>query len=98
MFCANAAWTVIAALAYNLLRWTGVLGLPAQTIGAARTLSRRGYPNARVTAAPRAATQAQRDRDRRANTLNTLNALTSPNITNIQTANTPATNPTVDPG
>ena len=26
-FFANAAWSVIAALAHNLLRWTGVLGL-----------------------------------------------------------------------
>jgi hypothetical protein len=26
-FAANAAWTVIAALAHNLLRWTGALGL-----------------------------------------------------------------------
>jgi len=40
-FCANAAWTVIAALAHNLLRWTSVLGLPGQTIRAARTLRRR---------------------------------------------------------
>jgi hypothetical protein len=40
-FTANAAWTVIAALAHNLLRWTTVLGLPGQTIRAARTLRRR---------------------------------------------------------
>jgi hypothetical protein len=40
-FMANAAWTVIAALAHNLLRWTSVLGLPGQTIRAARTLRRR---------------------------------------------------------
>jgi hypothetical protein len=40
-FFANAAWTVIAALAHNLLRWTSVLGLPGQTIRAARTLRRR---------------------------------------------------------
>jgi Transposase DDE domain group 1 len=40
-FNANAAWTVIAALAHNLLRWTGVLGLPASTVRAARTLRRR---------------------------------------------------------
>ncbi len=40
-FCANAAWTVIAALAHNLLRWTSLLGLPGQTIRAARTLRRR---------------------------------------------------------
>jgi hypothetical protein len=38
---ANAAWTVIAALAHNLLRWTSVIGLPGQTIRAARTLRRR---------------------------------------------------------
>ena len=40
-FCANAAWTVIAVLAHNLLRWTGVLGLPGTTMRAARTLRRR---------------------------------------------------------
>ena len=40
-FHANAAWTVIAALAHNLLRWTEVLGLPGRTIRAARTLRRR---------------------------------------------------------
>ena len=40
-FTANAAWTVIAALTHNLLRWTHVLGLPGQTIRAARTLRRR---------------------------------------------------------
>jgi len=40
-FNANAAWTVIAALAHNLLRWTHVLGLPGHTIRAARTLRRR---------------------------------------------------------
>jgi hypothetical protein len=40
-FTANAAWTVIACLAHNPLRWTGVLGLPGQTIRAARTLRRR---------------------------------------------------------
>jgi hypothetical protein len=27
-FLANAAWTVIAALAHNLLRWTTLIGLP----------------------------------------------------------------------
>jgi hypothetical protein len=32
---------VIAALAHNLLRWTAVLGLPGQTIRAARTVRRR---------------------------------------------------------
>ena len=40
-FGANAAWTVIAALAHNLLRWTETLGLPAATVRAARTLRRR---------------------------------------------------------
>ena len=40
-FTANAAWTVIACLAHNLLRWTSVLGLPGQRIRAARTLRRR---------------------------------------------------------
>jgi Transposase DDE domain group 1 len=40
-FNANAAWTVIACLAHNLLRWTSVLGLPGDTIRAARTLRRR---------------------------------------------------------
>jgi hypothetical protein len=40
-FGANGAWTVIAALAHNLLRWTGVLGLGAKTVRAARTLRRR---------------------------------------------------------
>ena len=29
-FLANAAWTVIAALAHNLLRWTTLIGLPTQ--------------------------------------------------------------------
>jgi hypothetical protein len=40
-FSANAAWTVIAALAHNLLRWVGVLGLPGSTVRSARTLRRR---------------------------------------------------------
>jgi hypothetical protein len=40
-FNANAAWTVIAALAHNLLRWTQTLGQPGHTIRAARTLRRR---------------------------------------------------------
>jgi Transposase DDE domain group 1 len=40
-FYANAAWTAIAALTHNLLRWTSVIGLPGQTIRAARTLRRR---------------------------------------------------------
>jgi len=40
-FHANGAWTVLAALAHNLLRWTQLLGLPDSTIRAARTLRRR---------------------------------------------------------
>ena len=40
-FMANAAWTVIAALAHNLLRWTQTIGLPAATVRTARTLRRR---------------------------------------------------------
>ncbi len=38
---ANSAWTVLAALAHNLLRWTQQLGLPDTTVRAARTLRRR---------------------------------------------------------
>jgi Transposase DDE domain group 1 len=40
-FLANAAWTVIAALAHNLMRWTTLIGLPDTTIPTARTLRRR---------------------------------------------------------
>jgi Transposase DDE domain group 1 len=40
-FFANAAWTVIAALAHNLLRWTQTLGLPGATTRTAQTLRRR---------------------------------------------------------
>lgn len=40
-FNANGAWTVVAALAHNLLRWTQTIGLPATTKRAARTLRRR---------------------------------------------------------
>lgn len=40
-FHANGAWTVLAALAHNLLRWTELLGLPGTTVRAARTLRRR---------------------------------------------------------
>jgi len=40
-FNANGAWTVLAALAHNLLRWTQLLGLPNATVRAARTLRRR---------------------------------------------------------
>jgi hypothetical protein len=39
-FHANSAWTVIAALAHNLLRWTQQLGLPDTPVRAARTLRR----------------------------------------------------------
>src|SRR5215213_2755948 len=38
---ANAAWTVLAALAHNMIRWTQLLGLPDTTVRAARTLRRR---------------------------------------------------------
>ncbi len=38
---ANAAWTVIACLAHDLLRWTELLGLPASTPRRARTHRRR---------------------------------------------------------
>jgi len=40
-FHANAAWTVLACLAHNLLRWTQLIGLPDTTVHAARTLRRR---------------------------------------------------------
>ena len=40
-FHANGAWTVLAALAHNLLRWTQLLGLLETTVRAARTLRRR---------------------------------------------------------
>jgi len=40
-FMANAAWTVISALAHNLLRWTHLIALPGQTVRTARTLRRR---------------------------------------------------------
>lgn len=40
-FNANSAWTVIAAIAHNLLRWTSVIGLPGETVRAARTFRRR---------------------------------------------------------
>jgi hypothetical protein len=39
-FNANAAWTVLAVLAHNMLRWTQLLGLPATPARAARTLRR----------------------------------------------------------
>jgi len=40
-FNANGAWTVLGALAHNLLRWTQLIGLPHSTVRAARTLRRR---------------------------------------------------------
>lgn len=40
-FAANAAWTVIAALAHNLTRWTQAIALPGTTVRTARTLRRR---------------------------------------------------------
>jgi hypothetical protein len=40
-FLANAAWTVIAALAHNLLRWTTLIGLPDTIIPTSRTFRRR---------------------------------------------------------
>ena len=40
-FHANGAWTVLAALAHNLLRWTELLGLPGAVVRAARTVRRR---------------------------------------------------------
>jgi Transposase DDE domain group 1 len=38
---ANAAWTVIAAIAHNLLRWTALIGLPDTTIPTAATTRRK---------------------------------------------------------
>lgn len=40
-YSANGAWTVLACLAHNLLRWTQLLGLPDTPVRAARTLRRR---------------------------------------------------------
>ncbi len=40
-FHANGAWTVIACLAHNLLRWTEALGLPGGAVRAARSVRRR---------------------------------------------------------
>jgi hypothetical protein len=40
-FNANSAWTVIACLAHNLLRWSALIGLPGETIHVARTFRRR---------------------------------------------------------
>jgi hypothetical protein len=41
VFSANSAWTVLACLAHNLLRWSALIGLPGETVRAARTLRRR---------------------------------------------------------
>jgi hypothetical protein len=41
VFAANSAWTVIACIAHNLTRWTTLIGLPGQTVRAARTLRHR---------------------------------------------------------
>ena len=38
---ANAAWTVLACIAHNLLRWTTVIGLPGTIVRVARTVRRR---------------------------------------------------------
>jgi hypothetical protein len=40
-FNANSASTVIACLAHNLPRWSGLIGLSGETVRAARTLRRR---------------------------------------------------------
>ena len=40
LFAANAAWTVIACLAHNLVRWVGQLGLRDSTWRAAATIRR----------------------------------------------------------
>jgi hypothetical protein len=40
-FAANMAWTVIAALAHNLARWTTLIGLPTTTVQTARTRRRQ---------------------------------------------------------
>ena len=40
LFAANAAWTVIACLAHNLVRWVGQLGLEDETWRTAQTIRR----------------------------------------------------------
>jgi hypothetical protein len=40
-FNANSAWTVIACIAHNLLRWTSAIGLSGETVRVARTMRRR---------------------------------------------------------
>ena len=52
-FNANGAWTVLACLAHNLLRWTQLLGLPDTTVRAARTLRRRLLARPRPPDPPR---------------------------------------------
>ena len=52
-FNANGAWTVLGALAHNLLRWTQLIGLPDTTVRAARTLRRRLASDRRPADPPR---------------------------------------------
>ena len=52
-FNANGAWTVLGALAHNLLRWTQLIGLPDTTVRAARTLRRRLIADRRPPHPPR---------------------------------------------
>jgi hypothetical protein len=40
-FAANMAWTVIAALAHNLARWSTLIGLPTATVQTARSRRRQ---------------------------------------------------------
>jgi hypothetical protein len=40
-FNANAAWTVIACLAHNLLRWSWLIGLPGERVRTSRTFRRQ---------------------------------------------------------
>lgn len=40
-YSANAAWTVTAAIAHNLIRWTTLIGLPGDVIRTSRTVRRR---------------------------------------------------------
>ena len=41
VFAANSAWTALACLAHNMLRWSALIGLPGQIRRTARTLRRR---------------------------------------------------------
>jgi hypothetical protein len=41
VFNANSAWTVIASIAHNLIRWTSVIRLPADTMRGGRAMRRR---------------------------------------------------------